>query len=242
MAKNRKHGSKPSIPSKTNQNQKSINSQSHHKSHRKQSKPDDDKALWQAFTQTIQELDLKGRVPDTERDLLDEMLRQAAAKANRALPQSAKPPKTPVTAKPGVAPKPTASKPVPKSAPQPSQIDARQVRRIGTGRDGIDARIDLHGMRQYEAHGALRAFLFRSVSKGHRMVLVITGKGHTSPNDDNHFGAFINEGALGRGVLRRNVPLWLTEPDLRSIVVGHTPAHIRHGGDGALYVQLRRRK
>ena len=209
---------------------------------RKHAKPEDDRALWQAFTQNIRELDLKGRVPDTESDLLDEMLRQEAARANRTSPHAAKTPKTPVTQKPSVAPKLTASKPVPKTGPQPNQIDTRQVRRIGTGRNGIDARIDLHGMRQHEAHGALRAFLFRAVSKGHRMVLVITGKGLSRPNDDGHFGTFINEGALGRGVLRRNVPLWLAEPELRSIVVGHTPAHIRHGGDGALYIQLRRRK
>ena len=236
MTKKRKPGSKPSSPSKSNQQPKSQ-SAANPKPPRKKSKPEDEKALWQAFTQNIQELDLKGRVPDTERDLLDEMLRREGARANRTPPPATKATKIPTTAA-----KPAPAKSASKPAIQPNQIDARQVRRIGTGRDGIDARIDLHGMRQHEAHGALRAFLFRSVSKGHRMVLVITGKGLSRPSDDNHFGTFINEGALGRGVLRRNVPLWLAEPDLRSIVVGHTPAHIRHGGDGALYVQLRRRK
>ena len=99
-------------------------------------------------------------------------------------------------------------------------------------------------MRQSEAHSALRVFLFRSVAKGHRMVLVITGKGRaqSSPTDSGRFGPFVHEGASDRGVLRRNVPLWLAEPDLRAIVVGHIPAHIRHGGDGALYVQLRRKR
>jgi DNA-nicking Smr family endonuclease len=96
-------------------------------------------------------------------------------------------------------------------------------------------------MRQNEAHSALRVFLFRAVAKGHRMVLVITGKG--SPRRiDGRFGEFVNEGALGTGVLRRNVPIWLEEPEIRSIVVGYTTAHIKHGGEGALYVQLRRRK
>ncbi|MFY0612357.1 MAG: Smr/MutS family protein [Hyphomicrobiaceae bacterium] len=136
---------------------------------------------------------------------------------------------------------------VPRSKPNPptpptSQIDGRSVRRIGNGREEIDGRIDLHGMRQSEAHSALRVFLFRAVAKGHRMVLVITGKGKPRSSSDVAFGPFVHEGGQERGVLRRNVPLWLAEADLRAIVVGHSPAHIRHGGDGALYVQLRRRR
>ena len=99
-------------------------------------------------------------------------------------------------------------------------------------------------MRQSEAHSALRVFLFQCVAKGHRMVLVITGKGRDSSltTDPGRLGPFVHEGTSDRGVLRRNVPLWLAEPDLRSIVVGHMPAHIRHGGEGALYVQLRRKR
>lgn len=202
---------------------------------RNKAAPEDDNALWSAYAKGIDPLDLKGRVPDTDRDLIKDMLRQEAAQSNR------KPPPGPQSDKSNTTPKKSPPQ-KPPTPPPVNQIDARQVRRIGTGRDGIDARIDLHGMRQHEAHGALRAFLFRSVARGHRMVLVITGKGLSRPDDSNHFGSFINEGPLGRGVLRRNVPLWLAESDLRAIVVGHTPAHIRHGGDGALYVQLRRRK
>jgi DNA-nicking Smr family endonuclease len=103
----------------------------------------------------------------------------------------------------------------------------------------VEARIDLHGMRQSEAHAALRRFLFDAYAKGRRWVLVITGKGAPARS-----GRAPEEAEYGReeerGVLRRNVPRWLAEPELRAIVVGFTPAAVRHGGEGALYVQLRR--
>lgn len=126
----------------------------------------------------------------------------------------------------------------PKRPPVPpplGRFDSREQRRLATGRTEIDARIDLHGMRQREAHSALRAFLLRSQDRGHRIVLVITGKG--APQGG---GGFAEGPEQGRGVLRRAVPLWLEEPELRRIVVSHASAHIRHGGEGALYVRLRK--
>lgn len=206
---------------------------------------DDDMALWSVFTQRVDPLDLKGRVADTDSSLLDEMLKREAERLPAPRPADGAPrmkhsaSKTPVT-RPGSA---HASAPA-RPAPLPNTIDAKEVRRLGRGRKEIDARIDLHGMRQHEAHAALRVFLFRSVAKGHRMVLVITGKGARSYDRaaESGSGPFIYEGQSGQGVLRRSVPLWLGEPDLRVIVVGHTAAHVRHGGDGALYVQLRRNR
>jgi DNA-nicking Smr family endonuclease len=126
---------------------------------------------------------------------------------------------------------------VPSRAPAQAPIEPRKVRRVARGREEIEARIDLHGMRQVEAHGALRGFLQRAFHNGFRMVLVITGKGRDT-DEDRHapFDMFQDR---DRGVLRRNVPRWLAEPDLRMIVVGYTSAHIKHGGDGAFYVQLR---
>jgi DNA-nicking Smr family endonuclease len=98
-------------------------------------------------------------------------------------------------------------------------------------RQGIDAAIDLHGLRQADAHRALRAFLHRSQGSGFKVVLVITGKGAAGapsvPFEE-------------RGVLRRVVPHWLRLPDLRPLVVGFEEAAVRHGGAGALYVRLRR--
>jgi DNA-nicking Smr family endonuclease len=93
----------------------------------------------------------------------------------------------------------------------------------------------LHGMRQHEAHTALRTFLARCQGRGLRFVLVITGKGKASgPGDKLDTGD-----ERERGVLKRNVPRWLEEPDVRNIVVSYTTAAIQHGGEGALYVHLR---
>ncbi len=129
---------------------------------------------------------------------------------------------------------PNSSKEPPKSSTSPpvATFDRREARRLGAGRISVDARIDLHGMRQREAHGALKAFLARAQAQGHRHVLVITGKGGKREID----------GSFERGVLNREAPRWLSEPEFRAWVVSFTPASKRHGGEGALYVRLRRNK
>lgn len=138
---------------------------------------------------------------------------------------------------------------LPKSLPGTPPLtafDRKSARRIRSGQIDIDARIDLHGMHQGEAHAALRRFLFSCHANSARWVLVITGKG--APRRAGWFtddGEPDVRGGLDRheprGVLRRNVPRWLAEPDLRAIVVSYTQAAISHGGEGAIYVQLRRR-
>ncbi len=85
-------------------------------------------------------------------------------------------------------------------------------------------------MRQREAHGALRSFLARAQERGHKHVLVITGKGGRRETD----------GSFERGVLNREVPRWLAEAEFRNCVLSFTPAGKRHGGEGALYVRLRK--
>jgi DNA-nicking Smr family endonuclease len=137
------------------------------------------------------------------------------------------------------APPRAAVTPKPAAPPPPTAIDRRKARQIGAGRIEVEARIDLHGMRQSEAHTALRRFLTKAHAKGQRWVLVITGKGGAQrrETEPDEYGR-----GEERGVLRRNVPRWLAEPELRAIVVGFTEAAIRHGGEGALYVQLRRRE
>ncbi len=97
--------------------------------------------------------------------------------------------------------------------------------RVARGREPIDARIDLHGLTQAEAHAALSRFLHAASARGARLVLIITGKGTRS----------------GEGVLKRQVPLWLALPEFRELVIGFEGAHAAHGGEGALYVRLRRR-
>jgi DNA-nicking Smr family endonuclease len=123
--------------------------------------------------------------------------------------------------------------PVP-SIPELGSLSRRDMRKIDRGHQPIEARLDLHGMYQSAAHAALRGFLTQSQNRGLRHVLVITGKGRPNSRDDMMFGE------PETGVLRRMVPLWLGESDLRSIVSGYSEAPRRLGGEGALYVRLRR--
>jgi DNA-nicking Smr family endonuclease len=120
-----------------------------------------------------------------------------------------------------------AAAPAKPSPPPPSlaPIDRRTRQRLKRGTDPIEARIDLHGMTLAQAHRALVRFLHASQAQGVKFVLVITGKGGTSGE---------------RGALRREVPHWLARGELRGTVLGFDAAHIGHGGDGALYVRLRR--
>ena len=126
-----------------------------------------------------------------------------------------------------------------RSAPPPiADFDRKKARKIRSGQVDIEARIDLHGMRQDEAHAALIRFLHRCQSKEQHWVLMITGKGKIADRDpDVPFDMTVRR---ERGVLKRNVPRWLDEPELRPLVVSYTTAAIQHGGEGALYIHLRK--
>lgn len=106
----------------------------------------------------------------------------------------------------------------------PEGIEPNRKRRISRERDPIEARLDLHGLDQIRARDRLISFVTEAHHLGLRAVLVITGKGVTRG-----------------GVLKRLAPAWLAEPSLSGIVAGISPAHARHGGEGALYVALKRR-
>jgi DNA-nicking Smr family endonuclease len=131
---------------------------------------------------------------------------------------------------PAAAPKPPPS-PIgspPRSEPPPlAPIGRRERSHLSRGRQEIDARLDLHGMTQTRAHRALFGFLQRAHHDGMTFVLIITGKGKMGSESE-------------RGVLRRQVPHWLGLPEFRTMVVGFEEAHIGHGGEGALYVRVRR--
>lgn len=126
----------------------------------------------------------------------------------------------------------------PTSPPPPplAALEPKTRRRLTRGAE-VDARLDLHGLTQAAAHRRLRLFLMEAQASGHALVLVITGKG--DPERLMSSGPAFGE---GRGVLKRAVPLWLAEPDLRAVVVGFESAGRRHGGEGALYVRIRRRR
>jgi len=112
-------------------------------------------------------------------------------------------------------------------------IEPNLRRKLQRGHIEIDGTLDLHGMRQVEAHAALQRFIHARVARGDRTVLVITGKGLKKLDRD---AAVIVEA----GVLRSMLPIWLSEPGLAPMVAGWDPAAQSHGGEGAFYVRLRR--
>ncbi|MGH1419550.1 MAG: Smr/MutS family protein [Hyphomicrobiaceae bacterium] len=133
--------------------------------------------------------------------------------------------------------------PKPNNPPPLNNFEVRKARKIRSGAISIEARIDLHGMRQAEAHAALRSFLISARARGNKWVLVITGKGLRIGDRSLRDVPFNDpDDNMDRGVLRRNVPGWLAEPDLRKVVVSYTTAAPHHGGDGAIYVQLRSKR
>jgi len=174
---------------------------------------DDERALWSGVTRSI--------APLRRRPILE-----PPTDADPAVSRSAAPPR----------PKPVpAFKPVPRPKPAPPPplmpLGRRFKQEVTRGRRTIDGRLDLHGRTQAEAHAALLGFLRATQARGGRLVLVITGKG--APGDDC---------TSERGVLRRQVPRWLKLPEFRQYVIGFEPAGIGHGGEGALYVRVRKRK
>ncbi|MBC7143577.1 MAG: Smr/MutS family protein [Rhodobacteraceae bacterium] len=118
-------------------------------------------------------------------------------------------------------------------AAQPVRMDRRTHQQLTRGKLRPEARIDLHGMTLAEAHPELIRFILGAHGSGKRLVLVITGKGKRS---EDH-------GPIPQrvGILRHQVPHWLTQPPLGALVLQVTPAHLKHGGGGAFYVYLKRR-
>jgi DNA-nicking Smr family endonuclease len=134
------------------------------------------------------------------------------------------PAETRSTARPAASP---AATPPRRTTPPPlAPIDRRTKQRLARGATEIGGRLDLHGLTQAEAHAALARFLHGAQARDVKVVLVITGKGGSDGE--------------GRGVLKRQVPMWLEGAELRSLVIGYDNAGIGHGGAGALYVRVRR--
>ncbi|PVB61939.1 Smr/MutS family protein [Labrenzia sp. 011] len=177
----------------------------------------EDRDLWGKVTRTLTPLHPE-RAVEFEKELADS-LKVAPAGSD----------KTSKTATAIKAPAPE-RQPTP---PQPlHQLEHRFRKKIVRGVQAIDSRIDLHGLTQHQAHDRLRGFLYQAQARRHKVVLVITGKGGGPDR------AYMDE----RGILRRMVPQWLSLPDLRPVVIGYEEAHASHGGAGALYVRIRRKR
>lgn len=163
-----------------------------------------------------EELALWARVAETVKPLPGRrVIRPKPAKPVEE--SAALPPKGPAKA----VPVPAAKAAKPKPPPEP--LEPNRSRRVVKEREPITARVDLHGYTLERAREALERFIYASIERGDRLVLVITGKGDG-----------------GRETLRAMTPMWLSSPPLRALVAGVQAADKRHGGDGALYVALKR--
>ena len=169
---------------------------------------DEDRALWKGFARAVTPLrrDESGGEPGVS---------------------SQEPPKAETSGTPS---RHEPSKPT--QPPALGQFDRRLRQRVARGQTAIDARLDLHGMTQKQAHAALLHFLQHAQANDAKLALVVTGKG---------LGSAV-AAATERGVLRRQVPLWLSLPEFRRFIVSFEQAHVGHGGEGALYLRLRRRE
>lgn len=176
---------------------------------------EEERALWRSVTDTIKPL--AGRRRAAPRSLVREV-----TKPNAPVPEK----RTTVDlsgVKIGASLKPAALSPTPN--PFAQGLDKRSEQRLKRGQMQIDARLDLHGHTQAAAQGEALAFLARAIERGQRCLLIITGKG-----------------AAGGGVLRKALPLWLEASPQAREILRLTPAAIQHGGDGAFYVLLKRKR
>jgi DNA-nicking Smr family endonuclease len=167
----------------------------------------EERTLWSTFTRSI--APLRNDTSSTTEEEPEQAIAAPAARPTSSVAHSASPP--------------AQRQPL---APPLALLGRRMRTRVARGREAIDARIDLHGLTQSEAHAALLQFLRSASARGARLVLVITGKGRRGDRD--------------RGVLRRQVPQWLGLNEFRPFVIGFEDAHIAHGGEGALYVRVRK--
>jgi len=128
----------------------------------------------------------------------------------------------------------------PATSPPLTGLDRRTRQRLARGQAEYEARLDLHGLTLERARVVLQRFLAESAAKGRRLVLVITGKGAAPIARHTLHGTGYFDTPERQGRLRRALPSWLAEPEIRAYVTGYQPAHPRHGGGGAFYIRIRR--
>src|SRR5262245_51915944 len=182
---------------------------------RRGSDDDDDAALWRKIADTASPLNGRGKISG-----------KTVMKLTKATPAA----KQPQSARPVSS----SSAPKRSHVARPAPLDRQTSRQLEKGRLEVEARLDLHGLRQRDAHAQLKRFLKTAQARGLKHVLVITGKGAEQAASRS----FYEEDK--RGVLRNAVPHWLSGPEFAALVVSYSPAPRRLGGEGALYVRLRR--
>lgn len=179
--------------------------------------PEDDRRLWKLVASTV-----TPRAPEKPEKMRSKA-RIRPVKSATAIPVE-QPTHLASIAPLRVAPeelKPAPAKPLKGPA---QRIEPNRKRRIAKEHDPIGARLDMHGLDQDQARATLEGFIRRAYEDGHRAVLIITGKGR-----------------VGHGVLKQRTPEWLAGPAVRDMIAGVSAADQRHGGDGALYVALKRK-
>ncbi|KRB62975.1 DNA mismatch repair protein MutS [Rhizobium sp. Root708] len=178
----------------------------------------DERILWGKVARSIRPMQGMAGVRDELDALLNETEQQASASTEKRVGADPRPTGTsaPQTAE--------AAKKTPSGMHHPFERPVK--RKIANGRVALEARIDLHGLVQSEAHLILLDFLIHAHTRGMRHVLVITGKGSSLGSD---------------GALRRAVPLWFSKAEFRYLISSYETAARHHGGEGALYIRLARR-
>lgn len=177
----------------------------------------EDFRLWREFTRDIDPLE------DPEWEILEKLFQGKT-------PQSSETFQVSYEIRETIAPlKPEVTRPF-----EPPQLDGRTETKLRRGKMPIDGTLDLHGMRQEQAHAALEQFILGAHARDRRCLLLITGKGKSVRAADVHDHA--------PGVLRQKVPQWLSLPPLKEKILKIVPAVQRHGGTGAFYIYLKRRR
>ena len=174
----------------------------------------EDRDIWGKITKTATPLATQHR---NYANVFEELLHSHVPQFSKPVPQSVKKLQSSAAA---IYHPPVHQKP--KDAQQ--WIDKKTSRNISKGKITIDGRLDLHGFTQQQAHNMLYDYIENAYYVGKRTILVITGKGN-----------------LGRGVLRENVPKWLGDHAFRHLVSGYTNSNSSHGGEGALYVRIKKK-
>jgi DNA-nicking Smr family endonuclease len=185
---------------------------------------EDERELWAHVTRDVRQPRKRRTAPAAKSKVTAAAVKDEAARPKKVKVQAVQP---------------AVLEPAKRAAP-PFGLDGATGERLRRGKIAPEATLDLHGMTQAVAHARLSQFVRLGHEMGNRCLLVVTGKGSPVTRDDDSSGGFVMPERSKAGVLRAMVPRWLEE--MRSIVTGVQSGHQRHGGAGAFYVYLRRRR